>query len=93
MTASTCRRGLRDRPCPSFDTSTLVAQASKATLLKLEDGAVHAYLANMRVLDVVPVETLVARAGELYQRFKPAKLIATRRACFRQCAVVSILRI
>ena len=54
--------------------------------MKLEDGAVHAYLANMRILDVVPVESLVARAGELYQRFKPAKLMASQRIRFRQCA-------
>ena len=47
----------------------------------------HAYLANMRVLDVVPVETLVAQAGHLYQRFKPDKLIRTQRIYFRQCAL------
>ena len=46
----------------------------------------HAYLANMRILDVVPVESLVARAGQLYQHFKPAKLIAAQRIRFRQCA-------
>jgi len=51
--------------------------------LKLEDGAVHAYLANMRILDVVPVESLVARAGQLYQHFKPAKLLAAQRIRFQ----------
>lgn len=34
----------------------------------------------------MPVEELVARAGRLYQCFKPAKLLASRAVSFTQCA-------
>ena len=61
-------------------------QESRATLLGLEGGELHAWLSNLRVLEVLPVEQLVARAGKLYQRFKPAELLASRRITIRQCA-------
>ena len=51
--------------------------------MKLEDGAVHAYLANMRILDVVPVEDLVRHAARLYQHFKPIDLIDAQRIRFQ----------
>ena len=55
--------------------------------MELENGLLHAALGNLRVLDVVPVEQLVARAGLLYQRFKPVKLLASRIVAFSQCAL------
>lgn len=61
-------------------------QASRELLLELDNGLLHAALANLRVLEVVPVELLVARAGKLYQQFKPNKLLASRVVTFTQCA-------